>query len=233
MAKKQVTKDQTTEVLENVEQSLTKAELFFEENRNPLLIAAGVILGVVLAYYGYRKLYADPMEEEAQKEIFMAQKFFEQDSLKLALNGQANNLGFLDIAEEYSMTKAGNMANYYAGICYLNLGQIESAIEYLDKFSSDDQILSVVAVGAIGDAFLELDQPEDALDYYTKAANTNDNEFVVPIYLMKAAQTAEILNDYDSALKLYKRLKKDFSTSQEAREVDKNIAYAETKLANK
>jgi tetratricopeptide (TPR) repeat protein len=233
MAKKQVSKDQTTEVLENVEQSLTKAELFFEENRNPLLIAAGVILGVVLAYYGYRKFYADPLEDEAQKEIFMAQKFFEQDSLNLALNGQGNYLGFLDIAEEYGMTKAGNLANYYAGICYLNLGQFKSAIEYLDEFSSDDQILSVVSKGAIGDAFLELDQAEEALEYYTKAANTNDNEFAVPIYLMKAAQTAELMNDYQAALSFYKRLKKDFPKSQEAREIDKNIAYAETKLANK
>jgi len=233
MAKKQVSKDQTTEVLENVEQSLTKAELFFEENRNPLLIAAGVILGIVLAYYGYRKFYADPLEEEAQKEIFMAQKFFEEDSLKLALNGKDNYLGFLDIAEEYSMTKAGNMANYYAGVCYLNLGEFENAIEYLDKFSSDDQILSVVSKGAIGDAFLELDQADEALEYYTKAANTNDNEFVVPIYLMKAAQTAELMNDYSAALKYYNRLKKDFATSEEARDIDKNIAYAETKLANK
>jgi len=218
MAKKQVSKDQTTEVLENVEQSLTKAELFFEENRNPLLIAAGVILGVVLAYYGYRKFYADPLEDEAQKEIFMAQKFFEQDSLNLALNGQGNYLGFLDIAEEYGMTKAGNLANYYAGICYLNLGQFKSAIEYLDEFSSDDQILSVVSKGAIGDAFLELDQAEEALEYYTKAANTNDNEFAVPIYLMKAAQTAELMNDYQAALSFYKRLKK---ISQKAKRLEK------------
>lgn len=232
MAKKHETKDQTTEVLQNVEQSLTKAEAFFEKNRNTLLIGFGVVIGLVLAYYGYLKLYAEPLEEEAQKEIFMAQKFFQQDSLNLALNGKGNNLGFIDIADEYSSTKAGNLANYYAGICYLNLGQFESAIEYLDKFSSDDQILSVVSKGAIGDAFLELNQAEEALEFYTKAANTNDNQFVVPIYLMKAAQTAEILNDYKAALAFYQRIKKDFAKSDEAREIAKHIAYAETKLAN-
>lgn len=233
MAKKQQPKDSTTEVFENVEQSLTKAEVFFEENRNPLLIGVGVILGLVLVYYGYVKMIAEPQEAEAQQEIFMAQKFFEQDSLNLALNGNGTNLGFLDIADEYSSTKAGNLANYYAGVCYLNLGQFENAIEYLDQFSSSDKVLSVVSKGAIGDAFLELDQPEEALEYYTKATRVNDNEFVVPIYLLKAAKTAELMNDYKKALEFYTSLKSDFPESPEAKDIDKNISFAETKLANK
>jgi tetratricopeptide (TPR) repeat protein len=182
-------------------------------------------------YYGYRNYFQEPLELEAQQEIFMAQKFFEQDSLNLALNGQGENLGFVDIADEYGSTKAGNLANYYAGICYLNLGQFENAIEYLDKFSSDDQILSVVSLGAIGDAFLELDQAEEALEYYTKASKVNSNEFATPIYIMRAAQTSELLGDYKGALSFYKRLKKDFSESVEAQDIDKNIAFAETKLA--
>ncbi len=232
MAKKTVKKDQTTEVLENVEQSLTKAEIFFEKNKNPLLVGTGVVVALVLAFYGYTKYFVEPLEAEAQKEVFMAQKYFEQDSLKLALNGNGNDMGFLDIAEEYSSTKIGNLANYYAGVCYLNLGQFENAIEYLDKFDGNDEVLSVISVGAIGDAFLELNQAEEALDYYTKATKVNNNEFVIPIYLMKAAQTAEILKDYKAALGFYTRLKKDFSESPEAKDVDKNIAFAETKLAN-
>jgi tetratricopeptide (TPR) repeat protein len=229
MAKKRVKTDQTTEVLENVEQSLTKAEVFFEENRNPLLIGVGVILGIALLYFGYQNYIVKPQEAEAQELTFMAQKYFEQDSLKLALNGDGPNLGFLDIAEEYSSTKAGNLANYYAGVCYLNLGQFENAIEYLDKFSGDDEIISVIAKGAIGDAFLELNQPEEALEYYSKAAKMNDNEFVIPIYLLKAAQTAEILNDYNKALTFYKRIKADFPESREASDIEKQIAFATNK----
>jgi tetratricopeptide (TPR) repeat protein len=159
----------------------------------------------------------------------MAQKYFEQDSLQLALNGDGPNLGFLDIADEYSSTKAGNLANYYAGVCYLNLGQFENAITYLDQFSGDDEIISVVAKGAIGDAFLELNQPEEALEYYSKAAGMNDNDFVIPIYLMKAAQTAEILGDYNKALSFYKRIKSDFPESREASDIDKQIAFAANK----
>lgn len=229
MAKKSVKKDQATEVFENVEQSLTKAELFFEENRNPLLIAAGVILGIALIYFGYTKYIVEPQEEEAQEMIFRAQKYFEQDSLRLALNGDGTNLGFIDIADEYSSTKAGNLANYYAGVCYLNMGEFENAIEYLDQFSGNDEIISVIAKGAIGDAFLELNQPEEALEYYTKASKMNKNGFVIPIYLLKAAQTAEILNDYKGALKFYQRIKDEFPESREAADIDKQIAYATNK----
>lgn len=229
MAKNSAKKDQATEVFENVEQSLTKAELFFEENRNPLLIAAGVILGVALIYFGYTKYIVEPQETEAQEMIFRAQKYFEQDSLRLALNGDGTNLGFIDIADEYSSTKAGNLANYYAGVCYLNMGEFESAIEYLDQFSGTDEILSVIAQGAIGDAFLELNQPEEALEYYTKASKINDNNFVIPIYLLKAAQTAEILADYKKALGFYERIKEDFPESREAADIDKQITYAANK----
>ncbi len=230
MAKKQ--KDQATEVLENVETSLNRAEEFIENNRNPLLIGLGVVVVIALAIFGYKKFISDPLELEAQQEIFMAQKYFEQDSLNMALNGvPGQNMGFLDIAEEYGSTKAGNLANYYAGVCYLQLGQFENAIAYLDDFSSRDEVLSIVAKGAIGDAFLELNQPEEALEYYTAATKTNTNDFAVPIYLNKAAKTAEILDDYKSALTFYQRIKSDFPDSQEAAEIDKHIAYAETKLS--
>jgi tetratricopeptide (TPR) repeat protein len=230
MAKNSAKKDQTTEVFENVEQSLTKAELFFEQNRNPLLIAVGALLGIALIYFGYTKYILEPQEAEAQEMIFRAQKYFEQDSLRLALNGDGTNLGFLELADEYSSTKAGNLANYYAGICYLNMGEFENAIVYLDQFSANDEILSVIAKGAIGDAFLELNQPEDALDYYSKASASSDNNFVVPIYLLKAAQTAEILGDYKKALSFYERIKEDFADSREATDIEKQIAYAANKV---
>jgi tetratricopeptide (TPR) repeat protein len=231
MAKKHVVKDQATEVFENVEQRLTKAELFFENNRKPLLIGVGVILGVAMLYYGYKQFIQGPQEAEAQEMIFRAQKYLEQDSLKLALNGDGQNLGFLEVAEEYSWTKTGNLANYYAGICYLNMGQFEDAITYLDKFNGDDVMLSVISKGAIGDAFLELGQPEEALEYYSKAAKVNENEFVVPMYLMKAGQTAELINDFKKALTFYKRIQSDFPESREAAEIEKDIAYAEAKAA--
>lgn len=230
MAKKQ---DSTEEVFEGVEQSLTRAEQFLEKNKNQILYVVGAIVVVVLGVYSYNTYIVAPQEAEAQEKVFMAQKFLEQDSLNLALNGDGVfNLGFLEIAEEYSGTKIGNTANYYAGVCYLNMGDFENAIVYLDKFSGDDEVLSVLAKAGIGDAFLELGQNDDALGYYKKALAVNNNKFVIPLVLMKAAIVSELEEDYKGALKYYERIKSDFGDSREASDVEKYIAKVEAKMAS-
>ncbi|MDX5325359.1 MAG: tetratricopeptide repeat protein [Bacteroidota bacterium] len=225
-------KDQTENVLETVESSLSKTELWIEENRNLLGGVIGAILVIAAGIWGYQKYILEPAEQEAANEIFMAQKYFEQDSLKLALNGDGQYLGFIDIADEYSNTKSGNLANYYAGISYLHLGDFENAISYLDQFDSDDQILSVIAKGAIGDAFLEINQPEEALEYYEKATQINENEFVNPIYLQRAANTADLIGNHKAMLGYLKTLKEKYPDSREAIDVDKWIAYAEAEIEN-
>ena len=230
MAKKQ---DNTSEVFEGVEQSLTSVEQFLEKNKNTLLIVIGVAIVIVLGIYSVREYYIKPLEAEAQKEIFMAQKYLQQDSLNLALNGDGLNMGFLEVADNYGATKAGNLANYYAGVCYLNLGQFEDAIKYLDEFSGNDQVLRVLAKSGIGDAFMELGQPDDALDYYDEAISINDNQFVIPTILMKAGQVSEINGDYKKALSYYTRIKEDFKDSREASDIDKYIAKVNARLNSK
>ncbi len=217
------------EVLVDVTQSITKAEKFFEENRKSITVIAVALFAIVGGYFAYLYFYLQPREEEAQQEIFWAQQYFEQDSLKLAINGDGAHYGFLDIAADYSGTKAGNLANYYAGICYLNLGEFDNAIALLDEFDSNDPILSVIAEGAIGDAFLELNQPKEALDYYKRAVSGQDNEFIVPFYLLKAGLLAELNGDNKEALNFYERIKKEFPDSKEASDIDKYIARVEIK----
>ncbi len=228
MAKKQQQED---EVLVDVGQSLSNAEKYFEENKQTISIIVIALVVLVGGYFAYNEYYKKPLEKEAQVAIFSAQQSLEADSLQAALDGTNGNMGFLDVADEFGGTKAGNLANYYAGVAYLNLGQFENAIEYLDKFSSDDPILSVIAKGAMGDAFLELNQPEEALDYYTKAVNGEDNNFVVPIYLQKAAILAEAEGKLDVSKKHFTRIKKDFPKSPEALSADKYLARLDAKMA--
>lgn len=219
------------EILVDVTGSITKAEKFFEENRKSITVIFVSLFVIVGGYFAYLYFYLQPREQEAQQEIFWAQQYFEQDSLRLALRGDGQHYGFLDVADEYSGTKAGNMANYYAGICYLNQGEFEKSIALLDEFDSNDPILSVIAEGAIGDAFLELEQPKEALEYYKRAVSGQENSFIVPFYLLKAGMLAEQNGDLKAALGFYKRIKKDFPDSREANEIDKYIARAEAKNA--
>jgi tetratricopeptide (TPR) repeat protein len=219
------------EVIIDVEQTIDKAEVFFQENKNFIFGVVGAIVGVIAAWYVYTQLYMGPREEKAQIALFPAENYLANDSLSLALNGDGTNEGFLEIIDNYSGTKSANLARYYAGIAYLNMGEYEKAITYLDKFKAKDLVLSIVSKGAMGDAFLELGQPEEALEYYEKAIVAGDNDALTPYYLKKAADTAIIHGNFKKALKHLERIKEDYATSREGAEIEKHIAFVETKMA--
>ncbi len=162
--------------------------------------------------------------------MFVAEQYFDKDSFNLALQGDGSNLGFLDIIDEYGITKSANLAHYYAGISYLHLGKFENAIEYLKKFDVDDKLVSSVALGAIGDAYVELGQLDEGTDFYIKAADNNKNDFTSAIYLMKAGLVYEKQENYNKALEVYQKIKRDFPQSDEARDIGKYITEVKIKL---
>jgi len=219
---------ENNETIVDVQEVYSKTETFIENNKKILSI---VILGAIViigGYFGYKKLIIAPMEFEAQSDMFMAEKYFEQDSLQKAINGDGLNYGFIDIVDEYSGTKAANLAHYYLGICYRNTGDYEYAIDELKSFSSDDVMISTVALGAIGDSYMELNDIDKAINYYEKAVNKGDNNLTSPIYLFKAGLAYEDKQDFTAAENKYKIIKADYPDSREAQTIDKYIARAES-----
>jgi tetratricopeptide (TPR) repeat protein len=193
------------------------------------------IVVIFLAFLGYNKYITEPNELEASNELAFPRKYFDEaatagsgiDSLlNLGLEGADGRYGFLDIAESFSGTDAGNLANYYAGVSYLQLKDYENAIAYLSKFDSNDEMLGPVSLGAIGDAFSDIDQQKDALEYYEKAASKRNNEFTTPLFLYKAGQTAMLLEDYSKAEELFTKIKKSYSKSDQGKDVEKFINAA-------
>ncbi|MBS4014182.1 MAG: tetratricopeptide repeat protein [Bacteroidetes bacterium] len=203
-----------------VEEALGKSEQFIEKNQNKIVWVVLAIVLIIGGYIGYNRFIIEPREKEASAEIFMAQKYFEKDNYKMALEGDGFYMGFLDIIDNYGMTKSANLSKYYAGICYLNLGEFENAIDQLGSFKKRDMILGAMAYGAMGDAYLELDNKEEALKNYRKAASHKPNKLTSPIYLLRAAQLEEHMGNYKSALDLYKKIKTDFHGSAEATDID-------------
>jgi tetratricopeptide (TPR) repeat protein len=221
MAKKK--KDENPQTISNVEQTLTRTEHYLEENYKTLLIGLGVIVVVVgLVWLG--KLYLNKRNEEAQSQIYQAEKYLEIDSLNLALNGDGNYLGFLDIAKDYKLTNTGNLALYSAGICYLHLGQYQEAIDFLNKYSKKDKVLGSLAIGATGDAYVELGNTEKGIAKYIEAADYAKNSFNTPVFLMKAAELHELGGKYAEALKLYERIESEYPESTEGTTIEKYIA---------
>jgi len=227
-----MTKDKKNTKVDNlteVESALTRTEQFIEANQKLISIVVGAIVVVAVGYLGLNKFYLEPRQTEAQEQMFMAQTYFEKDSFNLALNGDGTNPGFLDIIDDFGSTDAGNLAKYYAGVSYLNMGQFDNAIDYLKKFSTDDILLGPISVGAQGDAQLELGKTEKALDLYTEAYKMNENELTAPIYMLKAGELLESTNKNAEALKIYEIIKDKFPESNEGRSIDKYIARAKVK----
>ena len=216
-------KDENPQTITNVEETLTKTEHFLEENYKVLLTGLAVIVAIVgLIWIG--KLYLGKRGEEAQAQMYQAQKYLEMDSLKLALNGDGNYLGFLDIANDYKLTNSGNLARFSAGICYLHLGEYQEAIDMLDKYSKKDKVIGALALGATGDAYVELGNIEKGVDLYLEAADYAQNSFNTPLFLMKAAELYELTEKFAEALKLYERIESEYPESTEGSTIDKYIA---------
>jgi tetratricopeptide (TPR) repeat protein len=225
----------TAEVFNTLDETASKSEQWIEKNSKLLFGGLVAVVVIFLAFLGYNQYIVQPNELEASNELAFPRKYFDEaatagsgiDSLlTLGLEGADGNYGFLDIADSYSGTDAGNLANYYAGVSFLKMKDYEKAIEFLNKFKSDDEMLAPVALGAIGDAFSDIDQQEDALEYYEKAANKKNNEFTTPLFLYKAGQTAMLLKKYDKAETFFSRIKDNFPKSDQGKDVEKFINAA-------
>jgi tetratricopeptide (TPR) repeat protein len=216
-------KDENPTTISSVEETLTKTEQLLEENYKTLLI--GLVVIVILVGLGWLgKLYLNKRNDEAQSQMYQAEKYFEMDSLKLALNGDGNYLGFLDIAKDYKFTNSGNLAKYSAGICYLHLGDYNEAIEFLTKYSKKDKVIGSLAIGATGDAYVELGNIEKGISNYLEAADYAKNSFNTPLFLMKAAELYELTGKFPEALKLYERIEDQYPESTEGSTIEKYIA---------
>lgn len=219
----------TAEVFNTLDETASKSEQFIIMNQKPIFGVIMTVVIIILGYLAYQNYVQAPNEKEAADELAFPKAYFEDastnsvaaDSLyTLALEGADGKYGFVDVASNYSGTKAGNLANYYAGISYLKLKNYQEAIEYLESFSSEDELLGPIAKGAIGDAFADINQLDDALDYYLQAATLKENNFSSPLYLLKAGKIAMSLEKYSKAFDAFTKIKNDYPLSNEAKNID-------------
>ncbi len=207
-----------------------RSEKFINDNKGMVLGVLGICLLLAAAYFFFTRVYAPGQETEAQADLFQAQQYFDRDSFRLALQGDGNFPGFLEIIDNHGGgTKAVNLANYYAGISYLNLGEYQNAINYLGNFQSDDIMVSGMALGAMGDAYMELGDESQGISYYKKAAARNPNELVSPIYYLKAGMALEKSGDFAGAKDMYSRLN-EYPNSPYSQDVKKYLARVESKI---
>ncbi len=202
---------------------------FVRENQKSLLFIGGAVVALIVIYFLYLKVYLGPLETKASNQMYVAQDFWAKKEWDKAINGDASYPGFKKIISDYSNTKAANLAYYYIGTAYLNKGEYRKAIENLDSYHGDDSMIAAEALGAAGDASVELKDYDKAATYFNKAVDKAKNKFLSPIYLKKLGLVYEETKDNKGAADAYKKIKTDYPESAEAQNIDEYIARAEAK----
>lgn len=208
----------------SLQDSVSRAELFYQRNAKAINSIGIAIIVVIGAYFGYKYLYQAPREKKAEAMVFKAQQYFARDSFNLALNGDGNNYGFLQVIRRYGDTRVGQLSKYSAGVCYVRLGQFRQGIDYLRQFHADDKVVQALDYGLTGDAYMELGKTAQGIEYYKKAGYYNDNDLIAPMYLMRAGLALEQEGKRQEALAIYKQIKQKYPLSAEGRDIDKYLA---------
>ena len=211
----------------NVEDALTQSEAFLIKYKNAIIGGVVAVIIIVAGFIMYKNLYAEPREEKAQAALFKGQEYFEQDAFEQALNGDSiGYAGFLKVADDYSGTKAANLAKAYAGICYAQLGKYEDAVKMLDGFDGSDQMVAPAILGAAGNCYAQLGQLDKAASTLLSAADKADNNSLSPIFLMQAGEILVKQGKYDDAVNAYTKIKDKYFQSYQAMDIDKYIEQA-------
>jgi len=230
MSKKKNVKH-TDKNLEGIEQALTRSEQFIEDNQKTLSFVLGGLIVVLLIIIGGNRYYLKPLNEEAASDMFYAERFFEIDSFNLALNGFGTYPGFLNVIDDYGITKSAKLARYYAGVCYHQLGDDEAAIKYLEKFKTADLLVGAAKYSTMGDAYVELGDLDKAVSSYKSGIDKYRNNFSSPILLKKLGIVYEELGELDQALESYRTIETNFPETPEGREIEKYIGRVELKMS--
>lgn len=213
----------------------TKSALaFFDKNQKIILGVVGAIVLLTIGYYVYKNFFQAPKNDQAAGQMWEAQKMFEKDSFQLALNNPGvGQSGFLKIINNYGSTPTGNLAKYYAGICYLNMGDWDKAIKYLEDYDEAGDLTPAMKYAALGDAYAEKKNDSKALSSYEKAASLSKNEIVFGYSHRKLGMYYEKMNKYADAASTYQKIVDEYPSSQEGQMILNYLERAKSKATAK
>lgn len=216
---------ETTPATTVIEPRRDTAQDFWNRNSKYIVYGFAAIVLLIGGYFIYQSYFKAPQEQKAAEAMWRAEEFYRADSVRLALNGAGANQGFLKIISKYGGTKAGNLARFYAGACYMKLGDFKNAIKHLDEFSTDDELLKVRTAGLLGDAYAETGKKNEAAENYKKAGTLfADDNINSPEYLFRAGLMYETMGKTESAIDMYSIIKQKYPATQRGVEVDKYLA---------
>ena len=222
---------QKNDPLLNVEQRWDRVQNYLDDNKKMISVLSIALTLLIGGFVTFKYWYIPSQEQDAEMAMRTAQRYFADDSVNKAIKGDGANLGFQDIADQYGWTPAGHLANYYLGLSYYYKRDYQQAIDNLEKFNAHDVLVSANAAGVEGDAYMQLNNTDKAIEYYMEAVKRSDNDYTAPTFMKKAAQAYETKGDYANALTIYQNILTKYYNFAEANDIDKYIARAEAKTS--
>lgn len=215
---------ETATFTESKDNAFVKLQATYETHKKNINTVVSAVLFIIVGYFAYQKLYREPREEKAGTAVAFAQRYFEVDSLNLALNGDGQHAGFLKVMKKYSGTKTENICHFYAGVCYLRMGDAKKAIKELEDFDGAGTVLGYSASGALGDAYMDAGNTKKGMECYEKATGDKDNKVFTPLYLYRLGVAYQMAGKEEDAKKAFIRIRDEYPMSAEARDMDKYLA---------
>ncbi len=215
------------------ENFVTKTLAFFNKYQN---IIYGVLIGllaIAVIIIAFNRFYLQKKNGEASAAMTQPITWYmmgDSVSLNLALEGNDENDGFLAIADGYKLTRTANTAKYYAGLCYLRLGQKEEALDYFKQFKKKEDVLWYGCQILIGDLYDEQGDEANAIKYYEKATKGEDPLYTPNAYF-KLGQLYEREEKWDKALDSYKAIEDKFYTQYNSMNIAQYVERARAKAS--
>ncbi|SMO88635.1 tetratricopeptide repeat protein [Gracilimonas mengyeensis] len=203
-------------------ENYNRAVSFYQTNRTAITSIAIALIVVIGGTIGWN-YYTAQQENEAQSLLSIAESYYMRGEYEAALYGDDFELtyGFEQIADEYSGTNAGNMANYYASVSSYELGDIGNALEFIQEFDVPEGILGVGPLSFHANLLLENENYDAAAEKYIEAAQWDQNDMTTPLNLYKAAQAYYEADNYDRAEELTSRIIEEYPNSNQLVEAQK------------
>jgi predicted negative regulator of RcsB-dependent stress response len=198
----------------------------FKNNKNIRLatyVGGGVVV-LVLGYFLYNQFIFQPKNIKSNENIYKGLNLADKDSTDAAIAELET------FVKKYDGKQGGEIAQFTLARQYMTKGDFKKALNLLEGVKLKDTYGPAMVLGLQGDCNSEMKKYKEALDAYKDAANADENEFTTPLYLFKAGQVAEELNDFATAKEMYERINKDFYQFGQQKQIDKYIARAENKI---
>jgi len=221
--KKKISKRELKE--DSLVTAYVKVTSFYDRNKKNISIGIVTVVVIAAVVFGYLKNRGDD-NQKAFVQLGRVFETYDAGDFQLAIDGapEKNIPGLKSIVDNYGSTKGGELARFYLANAYFQLSKYDEALKEFEDFSPPDESLACSRLSGIAGSYEGLGRHREAAEYFERAATQDSKDINAAENLNNAARNYGEAGDKAKAIEVYKRLKKNYPTTNFAREADRFIS---------